>query len=176
MTLFNPAGSFKVEKKKRKAKSNTSFFFPFTSPTGDGGTEQSVGEPGDGDNRVRGEAIRGAVMGSQVPFWEAAVGFFVGGLDCLNVRRRPCVSRLPILWEIRTREAVRLPGKIPRFQAQRTDILKCEAAEPPATSKGLTGGSDEADRSGKWVSFVKFSDLIASFLLPSLLPLQIHHH
>lgn len=24
-------------------------------------------------------------------------GFFVGGLDCLNARRRPCVSRLPIL-------------------------------------------------------------------------------
>lgn len=58
------------------------------------------------------------------------------------------------------------PWEDPHFEAQRTDILKCEAAKPPATSKGLIGGSDETDREGKWVSFVKLLDLIAPFLFP----------
>lgn len=62
------------------------------------------------------------------------------------------------------------PWEDPHFEAQRTDILKCEAAKPPATSKGLIGGSDETDREGKWVSFVKFLDLIAPFLSPPPLP------
>lgn len=56
------------------------------------------------------------------------------------------------------------PWKDSHFQEQRTDILKCEVAKPPATSKGLIRGSDETDRDGKQVSFVRFLDLIAPFL------------
>ncbi len=58
------------------------------------------------------ERLEEAVIGSLVPFGrlDEWVGWRV---DCLNAHRRPCVSRLPILWEIRAWEAVRLPGKIP---------------------------------------------------------------
>lgn len=95
-------------------------------------------------------------------------------------RRAPMFKRLQTPMRVETANPLgnqdpgsrQAPWEDPRFQAQRTDILKCEAAKPPATSKGLTGGSDEADRSRKWVSFVKFLDLIASFLFPSLLPLS----
>ena len=43
--------------------------------------------------------------------WED-MGGGVGGVGCLNSLRRPCVSRLPIRWEIRAQEDIRLPGKI----------------------------------------------------------------
>lgn len=58
------------------------------------------------------ERIEQAVIGMwcRLGGW---MGGWDGGVDCLNAHRRPCVSRLPILWEIRAREAVRLPGKIP---------------------------------------------------------------
>lgn len=114
----------------------------------------------------------GAIMGRQVPFWEAVVGF---------CRWAPVFKRLQTPMRVETANPLgnqdpgsrQAPWEDPCFQTRRTDILKCEAAKPPATSKGLTGGSDEADRSGKWVSFVKFLDLIASFLFfPSLLPLS----
>lgn len=127
--------------------------------------------------RRRQRGAEGAMMGRRLPFGEAAVGF---------CRRAPLFKRLQTPMRVETANPLgnqdpgsrQAPWEDPCFQAQRTDILKCEAAEPPATSKGLTGGSDEADRSRKWVSFVKFLDLIASFLFPSILPasLQIHHH
>lgn len=45
--------------------------------------------------------------------WMGGWGGAGGGVDCLNAQRCPCVSRLPILWEIRAQETVRLPGMIP---------------------------------------------------------------
>lgn len=43
------------------------------------------------------------------------------------------------------REAVRLPGKILRFWARGSDILKCEAAKLPATSRDLIRRPYETD-------------------------------
>lgn len=58
------------------------------------------------------ERIEKAVIGSRVPLGRLG-GWVRWGVDCLNAHERPCVSRLPILWEISAQEAVRLPRKIP---------------------------------------------------------------
>lgn len=148
MTLFNPTSSLKAN--------------PFfTSPTGEAETKRVWQRRRNRKERVD-EKIEEAIIGSWVPF--GSLDVWVGwGPDCLNAHRHPCVSRLPILWEIRAQEAVRLPGKIPI--SKDSDNLKCEAAKPPATTKGLIWGSEETDRDGKWASFVKFLDHSATFLL-----------
>lgn len=157
MTLFNPTSSLKV------------YQVPFT-----GGRSRSevwlmveTRQGGDsGWENDRKAYIRDLGAAVRLDGW---VGGWWG--DCLNAQRCPCVSTLPILWEIKAQETVRLPGMIPIWSpVQRSDILKCEAAKAPATSKGLIWSSDEIDRDGKWVSFVKFLDLIAPFLL--ILPLS----